>query len=71
MTGRMNEFECPTCQKPLNEADRAWAVPRINDAMSKEGLTLRDTPRELSCGHKATVEAAQFLSESGWWLVAR
>ena len=65
MLERLNKFECPTCQKPLNEADSAWAMASINNAMSRDGLTMRDNPRELSCGHKANVEAAQFQSGSG------
>jgi hypothetical protein len=71
MTGRVNEFECPTCQEPLNEADRAWAQRTIDLARSRGELALTEPPRELSCGHKATVEAADWLSGSGFWLVAR
>jgi hypothetical protein len=71
MVGRLNKFECPICHELLNEADRAWAQRIINVAMSRDGVTLRDNPRELSCGHKATVEAAQFQSGSGFWLVPR
>jgi hypothetical protein len=71
MTGRVNEFECPTCQEPLNEADRAWVQQIINVARARGSLELTDTPRELSCGHKATVESADWLSGSGFWLVAR
>jgi hypothetical protein len=71
MAGTLNQFECPVCRKPLNEADRAWALAIINVAIAEGALVLIEPPRELSCGHKATVEAAQFQSGSGFWLVSR
>lgn len=69
---RMNKRECPHCQKPLNDADDNWLQAVINRAIEVGSLQQNDTPRELSCGHKASAEAADFPPHSsGFWLVPR
>ena len=68
---RMNKFECPNCKEPLGLEDVDWLQRVINRAGSLGSFVLQEPPRELSCGHEATAEAAQLQSGSGVWLVPR
>ena len=65
---RMNRRECPVCMRPLNGDDGAWLQGNINEVAS-DTYVQDNRPRKLSCGHKATFEAAEIRGSGGWWLV--
>lgn len=68
---RMNKRECPHCQKPLGAEDDAWLQQIIDTAILSGKFVLEPPVRELSCGHRATAEAADLQGGFGFWLVPR
>jgi len=68
---RQNKRECPHCHEALNGPDNAFLQTIIDQAASSGLMVQDDTPRLLSCGHKASFEAASFGGGGGFWLVPR
>ncbi len=68
---RMNKRECPHCSAPLSQQENARLQSVIDRSTAAGALVRNDTPHELSCGHKASMEAASFGGGDGFWLVPR
>jgi len=68
---RRNKRECPHCSAPLSQQDNARLQSVIDRSTASGALAIDNTPHELSCGHKASMEAASFTDGDGFWLVPR